>query len=391
MQVSQDSLYPRIVKKNKIFYMSLLLLLFACLSVIFKMDVNRKHNVYAGYVHKYKCKTRTYDAWRVEIVSNGKTYKKFFSFKSKNEELVALTNANKWRENKSDELKLTKPEIMPLSQIQPIPIAIQQYVGGFTDGDGCITMLSKTGKIMISFGQSSDTGVPNVLLFIQNLYGGKIYSQDPGGDRTKRRLCYRLHIAVREDVQRILPVLCTYCIIKKPQALVAESWLKTVPLGTRKVPSNDPVRVITYETLKTLKSMHEYVEVDEKDLNYHYLAGFVDAEGCVRMCGTVNLHIAQTSCVNMLNAIQQFLGFGSVSKCKRGYWCSADNAVKLIERLLPFSIVKKKQYKLALKWRKMQIATRTKGRTPRDPFDKKQLDQLAEKCARDKHPAQYKR
>jgi hypothetical protein len=323
--------------------------------------------------------------WVVEIEVNGERYKKSFSFRTKKEELVAEINANQWREEKSDELKITKTEIVPLSHLQPISVEIQKYIGGFVDGDGCI-MMSKQGSLQVEFSQSSDTGIPAVLLFIQNLYGGKILSKDPGGDRTTRKTIYELNIMAQEDVWHIIPVLCTYCIVKKPQAIVAQAWLKSTEHETKGIPSNDPTRMITHETLKTLKDMYEYVEVDEKDLNDHYLAGLTDAEGCVRMAGTVRVSICKASCVNMLNAIQRFLGVGLVSKCKQRFWCYADNAVKLIERLLPYSIVKKAQYELALKWRKLQTENNT-----RDPVVKMQLDQLAEQCSRAKHPAKYKR
>ncbi len=64
-----------------------------------------------------------------------------------------------------------------------------QYLAGFFDGDGCVSMCKNNGKIMLQIGQNVDSA--EVLLNFRKMLGGTIYCQSSGTGTSKAVLSWR--------------------------------------------------------------------------------------------------------------------------------------------------------------------------------------------------------
>jgi hypothetical protein len=79
------------------------------------------------------------------------------------------------------------------------------------------------------------------------------------------------------------------------------------------------------------------------DLSDEWLGGFFAGDGCVsRMSSRCpRVSIGQKDCPEILEAIQQYLGYGSVSKNSREWYCYADNARNFARRFANFALHKR--------------------------------------------------
>ena len=70
---------------------------------------------------------------------------------------------------------------LPLSAAEPLRPPSQEeleYLVGFFDGDGCVSMNKTTGKVQLSIGQSVDSA--EVLLHFRSLLGGSVSRHSVG-------------------------------------------------------------------------------------------------------------------------------------------------------------------------------------------------------------------
>ena len=134
--------------------------------------------------------------------------------------------------------------------------------------DGCIT--HEFGRPVISLNQSRDTGVPEILEFVQSLYGGVIGKQD-NSEKPNVRDRWRLILKERVKVVRFLEDIETHCFLKRGQLSVALSCLRTGSAMFSK-------SVLT--ELERMKELREYqkVVINTETLPIPYVGGLTQAE-----------------------------------------------------------------------------------------------------------------
>ena len=156
---------------------------------------------------------------------------------------------------------------LPLPAVEPVRKPTRdelQYLVGFFDGDGCVSMKKQTGELTLEIGQNIDSA--EVLWQFRSLFGGSVtHHSAPTGSRkaaVQWRVCGPKMKAAAEILSRIPSM-------KQPQLLIAANG---------SVADNDSARVA--ERLQTLKgSQHELHQWNE--CSWPYFAGFFDAEGCI--------------------------------------------------------------------------------------------------------------
>ena len=145
--------------------------------------------------------------------------------------------------------------------ILEVPVERLQYLAGFFDGDGCVT--SNNGKPYLAVGLSSCSA--EALLFFRDAFGGGITKQAPGRGSQKPTLLWRLfsetlRLEAAEHLQK-------YSILKRSQLQLLIDW-----------PSKSDQRRQAVQHLTRLKSCDFH---EDGELSWPWLAGFVDAEGCI--------------------------------------------------------------------------------------------------------------
>ena len=154
---------------------------------------------------------------------------------------------------------------LPLRVCEPemaeVPVERLQYLAGFFDGDGCVT--SKNGRPYLLVGLSSCSA--EALLFFRDAFGGGISAAGSGRGLKKPMLQWKLYsealcLEAAQHLQK-------YSILKRSQLQLMIDW-----------PSRADQRRQAVQHLTHLKScdFHEHGE-----LSWPWLAGFVDAEGCI--------------------------------------------------------------------------------------------------------------
>jgi len=147
------------------------------------------------------------------------------------------------------------------------------------------------------------------------------------------------------EIVSLLHEVREWLILKKKQADILYDYMIDSPQAL--------TRDDTFEQLRDLKNDYASIIVNASDLNDEYIAGFFDAEGCVTVQKTSGAYIAigQSGNHSILEAIRSY--FGSNAKRYKGLlniW--GDDGVRVAERIIPYSIVKKSQLEALLKIRK---------------------------------------
>ena len=234
---------------------------------------------------------------------------------------------------------------LPLPAVEPVRSPNQgelEYLVGFFDGDGCVSMAKETGDVMLLIGQNVDSA--EVLLHFRSLLGGSVSRQSVSTGSKKAMLVWRVcgskMTAAAEKLSRVPSM-------KQAQLLIA---------AKRNVPKSDRARVV--QCLQLLKQ-RQHVPDQWSECSWPYFAGFFDAEGTIIVhptCAGLRLEIGQVNpCV--LEHLLRFLlerGFKAWTLYHR-----VSNSVLLCERrpdpkqtlellLANGLLVKRKQAELAL-------------------------------------------
>ena len=169
-----------------------------------------------------------------------------------------------------------------------VPQRVLEYMGGFFDGDGCVSIQKSQYRLSMTQAQSGS----EVLLLFRNLFGGGVYSKGKalGGRRVT------LQWSVSSTSSRLAAGrLSQVSGGKYDQLLLAESALP------------DPSR------LSSLRAMAPSRAVCP---SWSYLAGFFDAEGHIRLRypASIALQIGQKF-PHVLHAIRDFLSRTGIKCC----------------------------------------------------------------------------
>jgi hypothetical protein len=302
-------------------------------------------------------------AYRVQFLlcaKSTKTKTKSFSIKTPN----AYTAAVNFKHTESDRLGYSRvrPATFPeLNKI--IPDDIKQFISGFLDGDGTIGIYGH--KIYIRFMQSKESGVPPILTFIQERYGGGLHAFSTKRNANTRR---KHHLTVAGSHAIILlQDLSKYAILKSDQASHALQYYQC---------KNKEQRILLTEKIKQCKKDYASVPIDSSRITNAYIAGLFDAEGYVGFCGnSARLEIAQKQCIPLLEAVATFINLPYYMKQKALNYC-AISAYSVIRMIHHWLIMKKSQTTLMLEHDRIKTDRRCKGEKRRVGQD--ELDIAAE-------------
>ena len=182
---------------------------------------------------------------------------------------------------------------LPLRGVEPLRMPSHEeleYLVGFFDGDGCVSM--DKGQLKLSIGQTVDSA--KVLLHFRSLLGGAVSRQSASTGSMKAAVQWQVYgskmIAAAETLRRV-PSMKQAQLLIAQQGTVCESDMKMVS-----------------EELRRLKQRN-YVPQQLPQCSWPYFAGFFDAEGSIHIkanAATSALEIKQNNPCVLLH-LQQFL------------------------------------------------------------------------------------
>ena len=219
-----------------------------------------------------------------------------------------------------------------------------EYLKGFFDGDGCVSMSPSRGSIELLVGQNLDSA--KVLVRFRDAFGGGIYNHVHGSGTNKAALLWRV---AGNTMQHAAEVLGKVPSIKGAQLQIAARGIVAKENRTE-----------VSQRLWLLKQK-EHVPLSF-DVSWPYFAGFFDAEGSIAIratCAATTLQISQMNRF-VLEHLHTFLhshglsswslGHGYGDCCYSQLFC-ADFATskQTLQRLLDSGLdLKSKQASLAL-------------------------------------------
>jgi hypothetical protein len=260
-----------------------------------------------------------------------------------------LTKCNNCHENRlekaKDKYKIMK-EIKLNTPFKPLVEGEWEispyYVSGFFDGDGSIC-IDKNLCLQVSFSQCA----PEILLKLQGIFGGIIYKCDMS-HKPNQRDQHNLRICGRE-CEKVLVYLDKGSIMKWDQIQVAKIFIRMnnlQDLTEEKTQLKDQMTALNKSYKKTHDKRYGI-------LNWEYIAGIFDAEGCIETYkkktkkgysyGMSYIKITQKNDYRLLEEIKSFIGHGRVEgkilwKTERIDFVKWD-----LQKILPLLIVKRKQ------------------------------------------------
>jgi len=176
---------------------------------------------------------------------------------------------------------------------EPVPETFKQYLAGFFDGDGCISVQKFNSggySVGISFSQSNEEWVETIKMYYPYL---KISS----GKRKGHRCEFSLK-ASGKQIEPLVDDLSKYSILKYEQLNEAKKFFQYINI----LNTNEQKEVI-YQKLKDLKKNSPKNKPYDR-LNHVYVAGFFDAEGCITLYNrSMRIKITQKSDETILKRI----------------------------------------------------------------------------------------
>lgn len=296
---------------------------------------------YAGSVTVFK------RGYQFRLKSKGRELSsRYFSESSFGSMEEAKNQAEDHRKAESVRFGLTKEVAIPQIKAPGIVgIDMLRYLGGLFDGDGSFRVHKKntTWAPIVALSQSHDQGPPPVLIRVQTLLGGALDKQREGDNR--RRDAYELKWYSLYDCGTVTKALEPFLVLKRPQARRLLQFIANFGASSKK----DKYRC--EQEMSAAKENYSAVEVAPDDLTIQFIAGLFDADGSIVLSkkGALQVSITKHSSENMRKAISVHLGYGSVSS---GVWIAyGQHAEDFLERIAPYSIVKRSQVDEALRYR----------------------------------------
>ncbi len=218
--------------------------------------------------NKVKIKLELYDFTKSEKINQQARQIQFEKMKDNNwVSIKREKNRVYYYENKDKLLEQVKVEVEK-DLIQEVHIN-SSYLAGFFDGDGSIYITN--GCLHITFSQC----VLNILLQIQNKYGGTIFKQ-----KRKERVNNRIEFSLKicgEDCITILNDLKDTSILKVDRINYGIQYLEY----NNKPNCEEKEKIIN--SLKISNEKKNDNEIYMNRINWKYICGLFDAEGCICM------------------------------------------------------------------------------------------------------------
>jgi hypothetical protein len=271
---------------------------------------------------------------------DGAKYSKYFGHRQYGGSVPARQAAEKWRQQQSDELELTVA-VYPSN----IAMAMRKYIAGLVDGDGSIAVYKRCAVLRVN--QSQDTGLPEVLKILQQIYGGEITTVDTGNPKWKLAHCLALYGL------RCLPILhdiIPYLILKREQATIVYNWLIKRNIVTREETDTIQNRLVYLKGLASYQS----IPVRKEQLSDEYATGLFDAEGHVMTAGVISLTLGftQESSHELLDCLIQHFKVRGYRDGKQLRF-HGDAACSVANLLIHHSVVKRSQLEAAIELRNL--------------------------------------
>ena len=214
-------------------------------------------------------------------------------------------------------------------------------MGGFFDGDGCVTMHATGGYVPLQVKQSISN--VHILLRFRRVFGGGVYAGDKRTGFSQTTLRWQIS---GKSASFAAGLMASLPSMKQDQLEIAAS-------GTVEAARRSKVKA----KLKTMKQ-RDYIP-RSLAVTWPYLAGFFDAEGCIRVravADALNLQIPQVNPA-VLESLLAFLQDQGLDRWKLRHYsktscleCGHHQTSKLtLKHLLRNGLsVKKQQAKIAL-------------------------------------------
>lgn len=176
-----------------------------------------------------------------------------------------------------------------------------EYLVGFFDGDGCVSMDKSSGSVSLQVGQSVSSG--KVLLHYRNAFGGGIYAAKKQTGLRQATLHWTIGGAAMKRTANLMACVPS---MKRAQLEIAAAF-QNVSQDKRPTVGAD---------LRALKCKG-HVPID-MSISWPFVAGFFDAEGYIGVdsrCVTVFLEIRQVN-AHVLGCILSFFRNNNLER-----WC----------------------------------------------------------------------
>ena len=302
--------------------------------------------LYLNMTNRVKIKMELYDMNKNEI--KNEIAKQYQFEKMKDDDWVSEKrekNKKYYYDNKNELLEEIK--ILYDKELINETYIDLSYVAGFFDGDGSIYI--NKGCLMVRFTQC----VLNILLKLQQKYGGSIYKSKRY--KENQRIQYDL-IIVGEDCLKILNDMSKYSIIKYHRINYGIEYLKYLNKKNDEI-KNEIVNNIT----KSNNYKNDDLLIIKERLNWKYISGLFDAEGCITMHYKAlnenkfypKFSLSQKYTPNLLNEIKSYIcnDFMNNNLNINIYdTCLCISRLNIIEKIYKkmehYLIVKKYQYSL---------------------------------------------
>ena len=195
------------------------------------------------------------------------------------------------------------------------------YIAGFIDGDGCIFIR----KIIDGYqsGIQIAQSRTNILQLIRYHFGGSITSSENRNNKTenimndeneyihKHNVRNQYNLLIRSnEYQVLLEYLKNSFIIKEKQYNCLYEFNKLANLPNKLEEKEELYNICSENNVKTT-----IINTNLYKLNVEYIAGLLDAEGCLFICKdltNMSIGISQKNHPTILYEILKFLGFGKV-------------------------------------------------------------------------------
>lgn len=216
------------------------------------------------------------------------------------------------------------------------------YVAGLYDGDGSfiIHKIDSGYQLSVTLSQS----VKNILILLQQKYGGYIYTGKRKNEQQRINYGYRLSGI---HAIRILKDLKDHIILKYHQVLNCIEFYSLID-KVNKIKEKEE----HYLKNRQLNKLELVLDKPLYRINDNYIAGIFDAEGCIGIMRrdndvirpTIYAQISQKNHPYALEIIKEYLGYGRIIdnlKWHTDKYADLDNFLKCIEGKL---IVKQYQF-----------------------------------------------
>jgi len=218
-----------------------------------------------------------------------------------------------------------------------------EYVGGFFDGDGNVSIVKIAGgyNLRVDFSQCY---LP-VLEVLQKEYGGKINGHTRTGRGSNHRTENRLTINGSE-CKKILETLKETSILKYDQVMIA---LDMLPLSNLFNAGHLKEEIFQRkQALKEKNKKEGYTNQKYERYSHGYLAGLFDAEGCVQFYDKISLKLTQKSDKGILDKVMNEYNGSYKKSSHAAVIYRTENITRFINDIYPYIYVKKEQCRLAM-------------------------------------------